>query len=326
MSTFDLTNMSMQGTEPETDCIVPRINLRDEVFAFIDGKWVNEIYLQQPSASHWKFPGKSAQSEWSILEENRALWEENHVLWIENRMLWEENKALQRLRSENEAAQVLYTDAIQQSLKRENKLFPFFQEGRVDFQVNPGNRALQVVREKNRALEDFQQGNKAIPITWKGQTPITVHEESKAVSSHLSMDTDAITAVEEVSPGSASEYGHEAPKSIAPTQDKTESAPRMQGEHENLWALQNLYKSLHIFLKVNNLLGEKQGYHVLYDVNRSFKEDYNKLKLQLNAVRNTVSEITDQMEMLEREIIDITSLMYEEAEEQVVTEHQLGEM
>ncbi|NXF51261.1 SPERT protein, partial [Oceanites oceanicus] len=326
MSAFDLMNQSMPCTESETDCI-PRMKLRDEMFVLIDGKWVNETYCQPPFASPWKFFSKKAQNEWSIWEENRALWEENQVLRIENRMLWEENKTLQCLQSQNKGVQVIYTDAIQQSLQKENKPFPFFQERNIGFQVSPGNKALQVVQERNRVLEGFQQENKTVPIIWKDQKAITVHEESKDASSDLQKDTDAITAVEQGSPGPAPQQEHEAKKkSTTPTQNKAKSSPSTQDEYEILQALQNLYELLHIFLKVNHLPGEKQGCHILYDVNRSFQEDYNKLKLQLNAVKNTVSDITAQMEMLEKELIAITSALYEEAGQNLGTEHQLGEM
>ncbi|XP_009479050.1 protein chibby homolog 2 [Pelecanus crispus] len=327
MSGFDLTNQSMQCTEPEIDYIAPRMKLRDEMFVFIDGKWVNEIYCQPPFASHRKLFSKKAQNEWSIWEENRALWEENQVLRMENRMLWEENKALQCLQSPNKAIQVIYTDAIQQSLQKENKPFPFFQERKIGFQVSPGNKALQAVQEKNRVLEDFQQENNIVPIIWKHQKAVTVHEESKDASSDLQKDTDAITAVEEGNPGPAPQQEHEdKKKSTTPTQNKSNSAPSTPGEYEILQGLQDLYEFLHFFLKANHLLGEKQGYHLLYDVNRSSQEDYNKLKLQLNAVKNTVSDITTQMEMLEKELIAITSPMYEEAGQKLATEHQLGEM
>ncbi|NXJ36111.1 SPERT protein, partial [Ciconia maguari] len=327
MSAFDLTNQSMQSTEPEIDYIAPRMKLRDEMFVFIDGKWVNEIYCQPPFAPHRKLFSKKAQNEWSIWEENRALWEENQVLRIENRMLWEENKALQCLQSHNKAVQVIYTDAIQQSLQKENKPFPFFQERNIGFRVSPGNKALQAVQEKNRVLEDFQQENNTVPIIWKDQKCITVHEESKDASSDLQKGTDAITAVEEGNPGPAPQQEHEAKKkSTTPTQNEIKSPPSMQGEYEIFRALQDLHEFLHIFLKVNHLLGEQQGCHILYDVNRSFQEDYNKLKLQLNAVKNTVSDITAQMEMLEKELIAITSPMYEEAGQKLATGHRLGEM
>ncbi|NXX53890.1 SPERT protein, partial [Scopus umbretta] len=327
MSASDLTNQSMQRTEPEIDYIAPRMKLRDEMFVFIDGKWVNEIYCQPPFASHRKLFSKKAQNEWSIWEENRALWEENQVLRIENRMLWEENKALQCLQSQNKAVQVIYTDAIQQSLQKENKPFPFFQERKIGFQVSPGNKTPQALQEKNRLLEDFQQENNTVPIIWKDQKAVTVHEKSKDASSDLQKDTDAITAVEEGNPGPAPQQEQETKKkSASPTQNKIKSAPSMQGEYEILRALRDLYELLHLFLKVNHLPGEKQGYHILYDVNRSFQEDYNKLKLQLNAVKNTVSDITAQMEMLEKELIAITSPMHEEAGQKLATEHQLGEM
>ncbi|NWI27261.1 SPERT protein, partial [Sula dactylatra] len=326
MSAFDLTNQSMQCTEPEIEYIAPRMKQRDEMFVFIDGKWVNEIYCQPPFASRRKLLGKEAQSEWSIWEENRTLWEENQVLRMENRMLWEENKGLQCLQSQNKAVQVIYTDAIQQRLQKENKPFPFFQERKIGFQVSPGNKVLQAVQENNRALEDFQQENKTVPIIWKGQKAIIVHEESTDASSDQT-DMDAITAVEEGNPGPAPQQEHEAEKkSTTPTQNEIESAPSTQGEYKILQALQNLYELLHIFLKKNHLLGEKQGCHILYDINRTFQEDYNKLKLQLNAVKNTVSDITAQMEMLEKELIAITSPVYDEAGQKLATAHQLGEM
>ncbi|KFV47460.1 protein chibby homolog 2 [Gavia stellata] len=320
MSAFDPTSQSMQCKEPEIDCITPRMKLKDEMFVFIDGKWVNEIYCQPPFASHRKLFSKKAQNEWSI-------WEENQVLRIENRMLWEENKALQCLQSQNKAVQVIYTDAVQQSFQKANKPFPFFQKRNIGFQVSPGNNALQAVQEKTRVLEDFQKENKTVPIIWKDQKAITVHEERKDASSDLQKDTDAITAVEEGNPGPAPQQEHEAKKeSTTPAQNKIKSAPSMQGEYEILRVLQDIYELLHIFLKANHLLGEKQGCHIFYDVNRSFQEDYNKLKLQLNAVKNTVSDITAQMEMLEKELIAITSPMYEEAGQKLATEHQLGEM
>ncbi|XP_010144005.1 PREDICTED: spermatid-associated protein [Buceros rhinoceros silvestris] len=326
MSAFNLMNQSMQCTEPEVDCITPRMKLRDEVFVFIDGKWVNEIYCQPPFASGWKPFSKKTQNEWNIWEENRALWGENQVLRVENRMLWEENKALQCLQSQNEAVPVIYTDVIQENFQKENKPFPFFQERKRGFQVSPGHKALQVVKEKNRVLEDLQQENKTVPIIWKDQKAITICEESKDASSDLQKDTDTVTAVEECNPDPAPQQEHEAKmKTTTPTQNKIKSAPSMQSKYETLQALQDLYEFLHIFLKKNNLLGEKQGCHILHDVNRSFQEDYDKLKLQLNAVKNTVSAVRAQMEMLEKALIDITSPMYEEAEQKLASEHQLGE-
>ncbi|NXD81835.1 SPERT protein, partial [Halcyon senegalensis] len=326
MSAFDLTNQSMQCTEPEIDYIAPRTKLKDEVFVFVDGKWVSEIYCQPPFASHRKFFSKKAQNEWSIWEENRALWHENQVLRLENRMLWEENKALQRLQSQNETVHAVYTDAIQQSLPKENKPFPFFQERNTGFQVSPGNKVLRAVQEKYRVLEDFHKENETGPIIWKDQKAITVHEESQDVSSGLQKDTDTITAVEEDNPGPALQQEYEAEKNSIPTQNKIKSAPCTPGEHEILQALQDLYKFLHNFLEANHLLGEKQGCHILCDVNRSFQEEYNKLKLHLNAMKNTVSDIKSQMEVLEMELIAIASPAYEEEEEKVANEYLLGEM
>ncbi|NXN48707.1 SPERT protein, partial [Rynchops niger] len=315
MSAFDLTN---QCTEPEIEYITPRVKLRDDMLVFVDGKWVNEICRQPPIASHRKLLSKKAQNEWGIWEENRALWEENQVLRIENRMLWEENKSLQCLQSQNRAVQVIYTDAIQQSLQKENKPFPLFQERNVGFQVSPGNKSLQAVQEKNRVLQDLRQENKTEPIIWKDEKAITVRKESKDASSDCQQDTDTITAVEESNLGPAPQQEHEAKgKSTNPTQNNIKSAPGMQGEYEIIWALQDLYQLLHIFLKENHLLGEEQGCHIFYDVSRSFEEVYSELKLQLNAVKNTVSGIRAQMEMLEKELVAITSPMYEEAGHQL---------
>ncbi|NWV10231.1 SPERT protein, partial [Ptilonorhynchus violaceus] len=323
MSAFDVRSQSMQCTEPEIDCITPWVKPRDEMFAFIDGKWGNEIYCQLPFPSSRKLFSKKAQNEWSIWEENRALWQENQVLWIKNRMLWEENKALQCLQSQNKAVQVIYTDAIQQSLKNENKPFPPFQ----DLQFSPGNKALQAVQKKNKIFEDFKQENKTLPVTWKGQKAIIVHEESKDASSDLQKNTDTMRAVEKGNPGPVPQQKHEdKKKSTTPTQNMIKSAPSTQGEHEIRRVLQDLRELLHTFLKLNHPLGEKQDCHNLCDVNRSFQEDYNKLKLQLNAVKNTLSDITAQMEMLEKEIIAITSPVYGEAGQKLATEHQLGDM
>ncbi|NWX46981.1 SPERT protein, partial [Steatornis caripensis] len=325
MSAFDLTNQSMQRTEPETDYITPRMKLRDETFVFVDGKWVNEIYCQPPFASHLKLFSGKAQKEWSIWEENRALWEENQILRIKTRMLWEENQALQRLQSQNEVVQVIYPDAIQQSLQKEEKPFPFIQEMNVGFLVSPGNKALQEVQEKNTVFEDFQQENETVPMICKDLEVITVHEERNDTSSDLQEDTAAIAAVEEGNPSSGPQHEPEAKKKITtPAPDNIKSAPSTQGESEILQALHDLYKVLHVFLKVNRVLEEKESCHILYDVNRSFQEDYNKLKLQLNAVKNTMSDITAQMEMLEKELVAITFPTYEEAGQKLTAEIQLG--
>ncbi|NXH44358.1 SPERT protein, partial [Dicaeum eximium] len=327
MSALDQRNQSTQHTEPETDSITPWVKPRGEMLVFIDGKWVDDIYCQPPFSSCQKLRSKTAQNEWSIWEENRALWQENQVLWIKNRMLWEENKALQYLKSQNKSVQVIYTDAIQQSLKNKSKPFPLFQERSTGLQFSPGNRALQAVQERNKIFEDFQQENKALSVTWQGQKAITVHEENKDASSDLQKNTDTIAAVEKGNPGPVSQQKHEGKrKSTTPTQNKIESAPSVPGEHDILQALQDLCELLHTFLKMNHPPGEKQGCHNLYDVNRSFQEDYSKLKLQLNAVKNTMSDITAQMDMLEKEIIAITSPMYDEAGQKLATEHQLGDM
>ncbi|NXO36203.1 SPERT protein, partial [Locustella ochotensis] len=327
-SAFDQRNQSMQHTEPETDCITPRVKPRGEMLVFIDGKWVNDTYCQPPFPSCQKLFSKKAQDEWSIWEENRALWQENQILWIKNRMLWEENKALQYLQSQNKSVQVIYTDPIQQSLKNKNKPFPLFQERNTGFQFSLGNKALQAVQEKYKFFQDFQQENKALPDIWKDQKAITVHEESKDASSDLQKNTDTIAAVEKGNPGPVPQQKHEGKrKSTTPTEKNVESAPSMPGEHEILRVLQDLCELLHTFLKMNHPPGEKQCCHNLYDVNRSFQEDYNKLKLHLNAVKNTVSDITAQMDMLEKEIIAITSPVYEEAGQNLLaTKHQLGDM
>ncbi|NWY70608.1 SPERT protein, partial [Erithacus rubecula] len=321
MSAFEERNQSMEHTEPEMDYITPQVKPRAEMFVFIDGKWVNDIFSQPPLPSCQKPFSKKAQNEWSIWEENRALWQENQVLWIKNRMLWEENKALQYLQSQNKSVQVIYTDAIQQSHKNKNKPFPLFQERSRGFQFSPGNKAVQ---EYNKIFEDFQQENKALPATWKGQKALTVHEESKDASSDLQKNTDTIRAVEKGNPGPVPQQKHEGKrKSNTPIQNKIESAP---GEHEILRVLWDVRELLHTFLKMNHPPGEKQSCHNLCDVSRSFQEEYNKLKLQLNAVKSTVSDITAQMDVLEKEIIAITSPMYQEAGQKQATGHQLGDM
>ncbi|KAJ7426582.1 Spermatid-associated protein [Willisornis vidua] len=326
MSALDLRNQDMQCTEPDTDYIVPQMKPRDEVFVFIDGKWVNETYCQPPSPSHRKLFTRKAQNEWSIWEENRVLWQENQILRIKNRMLWEENKSLQYLLSQNKAVQVIYTDAIQPRLQNENKPFPFFQERNTGFQFSPGNKALQAVQEKKEVFEDFQQENKTVPAAWKHQKAIKVHKESKDAPSDLQKNTDTIIAVEKDNPGPDPQHKHEGKKkSATPTENEIKSAASIHGEHEVLWVLQELCELLHIFLKMNHVPEQKQGCHNLYEVNGSFQEDYNNLKLHLNAVKHTVSDITAQMEMLEKEIIAITSPVHEEAGQKLTTEHQLGD-
>ncbi|NWW40785.1 SPERT protein, partial [Panurus biarmicus] len=321
MSAFDQRNQSMQHTEPETDYSTPLVKARGEMFVFIDGKWVNDFYCRPPFPSLQKLFSKKAQNEWSIWGENRALWQENQDLRIKTRMLWEENKALQYLQSQNKFVQVIYTDAIQQSLKNKNKPFPLFQERNTVFQFSLGNKALQAVQEKYKIFQGFQQENKALPVTWSDQKAITVREESRDASSDLQKNTDTIAAVEKGNPGPVPQQKHEDKrKSTTPTQNKIESATSILGEHEILLALQDVRELLHTFLKMNQPLGEKQCCHNLYDVNRSFQEDYNRLKLQLNAVKNTVSDITAQMDMLEKEIIALTSPIYEETGQKLATE------
>lgn len=325
MSAFDLTNQSMQCTRPETDYAIPRMKLRDETFVFIDGKWVNEMYCQPSFSPHRKLFGKKAQNEWSIWEENRALWEENQVLRIENRMLWEENQALQCLQSQNKTVQVIYNDAIQQSLQKE-KLFPFFQEKNLGFQVSPSNKALQLVREKNRVLEVFPQENKTLPSIWKDQKVVVVHEESKVASS-AQKDAKASTDAEEGNLGLAPQQEQEAKaESITPTQSESKAALSTEDDHEILQALHDLYHILQVFLRENRLPGDRERPHPLHDEGRFYQEEYKKLKLQLNAVKNTVSDITAQMEMLEKELIAFTFPMYEEAGQKLANKCQLGDI
>ncbi|KFV73857.1 Spermatid-associated protein, partial [Dryobates pubescens] len=323
MSGFDLTSQDMQPTEPETDCIVPRIKLRDEVFVYLDGKWVKEIYCQPPSATHWElFSKKKAQNEWSIWEENETLREENRILHMQNRMLWEENEALQCLQSQNKAIQVAYTDVIQHGLQQENKLFPFFQERNIGFQVNSGNQALQVVQEYNGVLEDFQPESQAVPTIWKEQEAMPVPEGSQDAYSDLQEDSNTSTDVEEENPGPAAQYKPEAKKqNSTPTQCKPKPASSMQSEQEIIQVLRDLHELLHIFLKGNHHPGRKQDCNTHCSGRRSFQEEHKKLKLQLNAVKNTVSDMKAQMEMLEKELIAITSPLHKEAEHKLATEY-----
>uniref|UniRef100_A0A8C5TLZ6 Spermatid-associated protein n=1 Tax=Malurus cyaneus samueli TaxID=2593467 RepID=A0A8C5TLZ6_9PASS len=315
----------MQHTEPDTHGVTPWVEPRDEMFVLMDGKRASDIHCQIPIASHQKLFSKEAQNEWSIWEENRALWQENQVLWIKNRMLWEENKALQYLQSQSKAVRVIYTDAVQQSLKNKNNTFKLFQERNTCFQL--GKKALQAVQENNEIFEDFQQENETLPVTWKVQKAIPVHEGSKDASSGLQKNTDPTAALENGNPGPIPQQIHEGKEeSTIPTQNNTQSVPSMQGENEILRVLQDLSELLHTFLKVNHPHGEKLCCQNLWDVNSSFKEDYNKLKLQLNAVKNTVSDITAQMEMLEKEIIAITSPGHGEAGQKLAAEHQLGDI
>ncbi|NXE46836.1 SPERT protein, partial [Casuarius casuarius] len=325
MSACDLMNHSMQCAKTDIDCITPRVKLSDETFIFIDGKWVNEIYHQPPFASHEKHFSKKTHNEWSIWEENRALWEENKVLRIENSMLREENKALQCLQAQNKTVKVIYDDTIQQGLQKEKNSFPIFPESNIGFQVNQ-DKALQIVREKNRALEIFRQENKAFPIIWKNKKAIAVHEESKDASSVLQKDTQTFTDSEEGNPGPAPQQEHEAGSSTL-TQNEKKSTLAVQGEYAIGQAIQNLYQALQVFLKEDYILpGDKKDIQILQEENKVFQEENNKLRLQLNAVKNTVSDITAQMEMLQKELNAITSPGYEEAGQILESEYQLGEM
>ncbi|XP_009556058.2 protein chibby homolog 2 [Cuculus canorus] len=308
MAAFDPTKQNMEHIQPKIDYVIPLMKLRDDMFVSVDGKWMNEIYCQPPFVSHQKLFSKKAQNEWSILEENRVLWEENHILWIENRMLREEIRALQYLQSQNKAVQVV--DAIQQSLRKENKPFPFFQEMSIGFQTSSGNKALKEAQEDHRVLENIQQEHKTVPIIWEDKKATIVREENKDASLDLQKDTNTITDVEESNSGPMPQREHGAKKKNTSTsQNKIQCAPSMQKDSEILQTIQDLHKLLHIYAKENYLLEKNEDCHILYHVHRSFQKEYNKLKMQLNAVKNTVSGITAQMEMLETELIAITSPM-----------------
>lgn len=326
MSAFDLTKQSTRCTKPEMDCVFPRMKVRDETFTFIDGKWVNEVHCQPTFVPQRRLLSKKTENEWSIWEENRALWEENQVLRIENRMLWEENKALQYLQSQNKGVQLVYSDTIQQSLQKDHKLSPFFSERHLGFQVSPGNKALQLVRERSSVLEFFHRQNRTVPTIWKDQQAIVVHEENKGASS-VQKDTENTTAAGEGSLGPTCQEEHDAKEeSTTPTQNDTKIAPSTEDDNEILQALQDLYQILRVFLKEKCLSDDRESLHALQDESKFFQEEYKKLKLQLNNVKNTVSDITTQMEMLEKELIAITFPIYEEAGKNMANEYQLGEM
>ncbi|XP_072217627.1 protein chibby homolog 2 [Excalfactoria chinensis] len=328
MSAFDLTNQSTRSTKPEMDSIFPRMKLRDETFTFIDGKWVNEVHCQPTFASQRRLLNKKMENEWSIWEENRALWEENQVLRIENRMLWEENKALQYLQTQNKGVQLVYSDAIQQSLQKDHKLSPFFPERHLGFQVSPGNRALQVVRERSSFLEFFQKQNRTVPTIWKDQQAFIVQEENKGASS-VQKVTECTTegAEGEGSLGPTSQEENDAKEeSTTPTQNDTKTAPNTEDDNEILQALQDLYQILQVFLKEKCLPDDRESLHALQEEKKFFQEEYKKLKLQLNNVKNTVSDITTQMEVLEKELIAITFPIYEEEGKNVANEYQAGEI
>ncbi|XP_021231412.1 spermatid-associated protein [Numida meleagris] len=326
MSAFDLTNQSTQCTKPEMDYVFPQMKLRDETFTFIDGKWVNEMHCQPTFAPQRRLFSKKTENEWTIWEENRALWEENQVLRIENRMLWEENKALQYLQSQNKGVQLVYSDTIQQSLQKDHKLSPFFPERYLGFQVSPGNKALQLIGERNRVLKFFHQQNRTVPTIWKDQQAIVERDENKG-DSPVQKATKYSTAAGEGSLGPSSQQEHDAKEeSTTPTENDTKTAPSTQDDNEILQALHDLYHILQVFLKEKCLPDDRESLHTLQDDRKFFQEEYKKLKLHLNNVKNTVSDITTQMEMLEKELITITFPIYEEAGKNMASECQLGEM
>ncbi|NXL94131.1 SPERT protein, partial [Alectura lathami] len=323
MSAFDLTNQSMQCTKPEMDSVFPWMKPRDESFVFIDGTWVNETFCQPPLAPQWQLLNKMVQNEWSIWEENRALWEENQVLRIENRVLWEENKALKCLQSQNKTVQLVYNDTTQQNLQKDSKLFPFFAERDLRFQVSPSNKVLQEVRERSTVLDVVQQENKTVPTLWKKQKSITVHEENNSASSFQKATKDTAAAEEKPSPAPQ----HEAKeKSTTATQTDTKTAPSTQDDNKILQALHDLYPILQVFLREYILPGDRESLHALHDERNFFQEEYKKLKLQLNAVKNAMSDITTQMETLEQELIAISFAMYAETGKKMASECHLGEM
>ncbi|KYO24004.1 protein chibby homolog 2 [Alligator mississippiensis] len=309
--------------EPDEDYIPPRVKLSDDTFIFVDGKWVNEACHQPPFPSHQKHFFKKTQNEWTLWEENKALWKENKALRIENKTLREENKALQCLRTQNKAIQVIYDETLQQVLQKENKPFPIFRDRAIGSQVNRDNMALQVVRDKNRALQVFQKENKAIPIFRKENKDAPIQEKSKEGGSDFQEESKAAPATDEDMVGPALQKDSEAVEEIReestadPVQKGNHIASAIQEENVALQAILNLNQILQTHLKENfSILEEKKNIQVLQEETKRFQEENNKLKLQLAVVKGTMSEVMAHMEMLQKELSDLSATKYDEMRKQ----------
>ncbi|XP_066477474.1 protein chibby homolog 2 [Tiliqua scincoides] len=299
------------------DYIPPRVKLSDDTFVFIDGKWVNETYIQSAlSEAHQKHSMKKTHNEWSLWEENKALWEENKALRLENRVLREENKALQCLRMENKGIQVIYDEHLQQVLQQdkkplgslpalgglqdgmEKKSLPFLREE---------NKALQIFREQNMTLKAFTEETPSTVLQMEkqsaqllGKEGAPVQESSKTVVPETSKNvlTQVMKTPQEIQEESRS----------LPVQVRNKSSLSPLDESEAFEAVRRLNQTMLFLLRENHgLAEEKQILQTVQGGNRILWEENNKLKLQQNSIKEAINKIMAQLAALQEELNSFTS-------------------
>lgn len=302
------------------DYIPPRVKLSDDTFVFLDGKWVNETYIQSALASSpdniQKHTSKKIRNEWTLWEENKALWEENKALRMENRALREENKALQCLRMENKGIQVIYDESLQQVLQQDNK--PLEGLPNLGLANTLENKALQVIREENKALQVFRENNVALKIfpekvfsEKKKPIPLLVQKEKLSVQS-LGMQEPAVpeTSKSVTAPESSPKASlSQTLKTVPETQEESRTLERnkppvpLLEENEGYLAVHNLNQMVLSLLRENQaLLEEKQASQVLQEGNKILWDENNKLKLQHNALKGAIRKMAAELLALEQEL------------------------
>ncbi|KAL8186677.1 UNVERIFIED_CONTAM: hypothetical protein K2H54_004656 [Gekko kuhli] len=326
-------NANQSCLKVKMDYIPPRVKLSDDTFVFLDGKWVNESYIQSGFSSSpenlQKHTGRKIRSDWTLWEENKALWEENKVLRMENRALREENKALQCLRMENKGIQVIYDESLQQVLQQDKKTLESLPN--LGLPISIENKALQVLREENKALQVFQENNVAFKIfpdkvfpEKKKPIPIPVLQKEKLPAQLLGKEepavpetSKAVTAQEDSTKATLPQAVKASPEiqeesRTLPVLEKSKIPVSLLEDNEAFLTVQKLKK---VLLSLNQaLLEEKETFHTLQGENKTLWEENNKLQQQHRATKGAVSKALAQMEALQQELKAIAFLLEAEKE------------
>lgn len=294
------------------DYIPPRVKLSDDTFVFIDGKWVNETYIQSAlSEAHQKHSSKKSHNEWSLWEENKALWEENKALRLENRVLREENKALQCLRMENKGIQVIYDEHLQQVLQQDKK--PLGSLPAIGaLQDGMEKKSLQVLREDNKALQIFREQNMTLK-TFTEEMPTAVLQKEKQSAQILGKESAPVqesskTIIPEMSKNVLTQVmkpGQEIQEESRsfPIQLRNKSSLSPLEESEAYHAVQKLNQTVLCLLRENHgLAEEKQVLQTVQGGNKVLWEENNKLKLQQSSIKEAISKIMSQLAALQEEL------------------------
>uniref|UniRef100_H9GIN8 Uncharacterized protein n=3 Tax=Anolis carolinensis TaxID=28377 RepID=H9GIN8_ANOCA len=305
------------------DCIPPKVKLSDDTFVFLDGKWVNEAYVQPALSSsadaHKKHYSKKMHSDLTLWEENKALWEENKALRVENRTLREENKVLQCLRTQNKGIQVIYDESLQQMLQQENKPLVALSR-KAGLQGGKENKALQFIQEEKKALQIFREkilALKVFPEEGKKLTPVLQKEKQSDLlleKEPLEQETDNTSASAE--PAKAEPENQEDNSATSGKEMQPTSLSLLE-ENEVLEAVQKLNQMILFLIRENHtLLEEKQVLQTIEGGNKMLWEENNKLKLQQKTIKDALSNIIAQMGLLQETLntFDFTESQSENAE------------